>query len=98
MKAEISFDLVMSDNMPFVEGTYRLPGRDWEVVIFGPDDTVGEPVVITTGHWESGVTGTFVKWPPSRRLNKSVVLSVLSNTLGVTQWEEVQGPDSMQLR
>lgn len=31
--AEISYDLVMDDDMSFVEGTYRLPGGDWQVVI-----------------------------------------------------------------
>ena len=29
MRAEISYDLVMDDDMEFVEGTYRLPGGDW---------------------------------------------------------------------
>lgn len=31
MKAEISFDLKMEDNMSFVEGTYRLEGGEWQV-------------------------------------------------------------------
>jgi hypothetical protein len=33
MRAEISYDLVMDDDMWFVDGTKRLPGRDWQVVI-----------------------------------------------------------------
>jgi hypothetical protein len=33
MRAEISYDLVVGDDMEFVEGTYRLLGGDWKVVI-----------------------------------------------------------------
>jgi hypothetical protein len=32
MQAEISYDLVMDYEMAFVEGTYRLPARDWQVL------------------------------------------------------------------
>lgn len=98
MRAQISFDLIMEDNMSFVEGTYRLPERDWQVLIFGRDSRVSQPVVRTDGRWESGVTGIHVKWPPAAPLNKGVVLRLLSEQLGVTEWEEVHGPDSMQLR
>ena len=47
--AQISFDLVMGEAMSFVEGTYRLPGRAWEVFIFGPDADVSEPRVTVEG-------------------------------------------------
>jgi hypothetical protein len=98
MRAQISFDLVMEDNMSFVEGTYRLPERDWQVFIFGPDNRVTHPVVRTDGRWESGVTGVPVKWPSGAPLNKAVVLRLLSEQLGVAEWDEVRGPDSMMLR
>jgi hypothetical protein len=98
MRAQISFGLVMEDNMELVEGTYRLPERDWQVFIFGPDSRVSQPVVTTDGHWESGVTDIHVKWPRVAPLNKAVVLRLLSEQLGVTEWEEVRGPDSMMLR
>ena len=98
MRAQISFDLLMEDTMSFVEGTFRLPGRDWQVFIFGPDGGVTHPVVRTDGHWESGMTGVHVKWPRSVLLNKDAVLRLLSEQLGVTEWEEVRGPDSLMLR
>ena len=47
MRAQISFDLVMEDSMSFVEGTYRLPGRDWQVFIFGRDPAVSSSVFVT---------------------------------------------------
>jgi hypothetical protein len=96
MQAEISYDLFMEDDMSFVEGTYRLPGGDWQVCIFSRSD-VTEPQV-TTGRWESGVTGLFVRFPKSVRLNRAAVEQVLSATLGVREWVVVRGPDSMQLR
>src|SRR5262245_47640183 len=43
--AEISYDLVMGEDMAFVEGTYRLPGGDWQVVIVSRYD-VAEPQVV----------------------------------------------------
>jgi hypothetical protein len=98
MHAEISFDLVMTDDMGFVEGTYRLNGRDWQVFIFGPFPGVEHEPQIVSGSWPSGITGVFVKWPKSQKLNKDVVLRVLSQQLGVTEWMEVRGPDSIQLR
>ena len=98
MRAQISFDLVMEDNMSFVEGTYRLSGGEWQAFIFGADASVTHPVVRTDGHRESGVTGVHVKWPRRARLNKDVVLRLLAEQLSVTEWEEVRGPDSMMLR
>ncbi|HET6252145.1 MAG TPA: hypothetical protein VFE47_30950 [Tepidisphaeraceae bacterium] len=87
----------MSDEMDFVEGTYRLAEREWQVFIFGPDPLVVEPTIVT-GKWPSGVSGVFVKWPPSKQLNKKAVLQVLSAQLAVSEWSEVRGPDSMHLR
>ena len=97
MRAEISFDLVMEDVMSFVEGTYRLPGGDWQVFIFGPDSSVSSPDA-KMGKWASGVTGVFVAWPESLTLDKAAVLNTLSKQLKVTEWAEIRGPDSMALR
>jgi hypothetical protein len=94
--AEISYDLVMHDDMAFVEGTYRLPGGDWQVFIFGRGD-VSDPEV-TPQRWRSGVTGLFIRFPHSAALNRAVVEHILSGALGVTEWVEISGPDSMQLR
>jgi hypothetical protein len=97
MKAEISFDLIMEDSMDFVEGTYRLPGCEWQVFVFSPD-AVQSPEVSTEGKWASGVTGVLVRFPESEKLNKGAVTRILSEVLGVTEWNEVRGPDSIQLR
>jgi hypothetical protein len=98
MRAEISYDLVMEDDMEFVEGTYRLPGGDWQVVIVSAfDRDVPEPQVVPQ-RWESGVSGVFIRLPRAERVNAATVERVLSEALGVSDWVRVHGPDSMQLR
>jgi hypothetical protein len=94
--AEISYDLVMEDEMDFVEGTYRLPGNEWQVFIFSPA-TVTE-MQVTHGTWDSGVTGVFIRFPEFSSLDKQIVERILGDALGVQCWTEVRGPDSMQLR
>jgi hypothetical protein len=96
MNAEISFDLCMEDDMSFAEGAYRLPGGSWHVFIFSRKDV--DSVRILDTDWESGAEGFVVHFPRSQRLNKSAVERVLSERLGVTEWIEVRGPDSMHLR
>ncbi len=98
MHAQISYDLVMEDEMSFVEGTFRLSGREWQVFIFCRDSTGSPPAINADARWETGVTGVVVKWPRGRALNRAVVLRVLSEQLGIAEWEEVRGPNSMQLR
>jgi hypothetical protein len=97
MKAEISFDLVMEGRIEFVEGTYRLADQDWQVFVFIPDPSQAEPKV-SAGRWGRGATGLIVAWPASQVLNRAAVLEVMGGHLGVTEWVEVRGPDSMGLR
>jgi hypothetical protein len=97
MKAEITFDLVMTEDMPFVEGCYRLDGSEWRVFTF--THSAGERTRVKTDVvWGSGVTGLNAFLPEDSKINKSTVLAVLSDTLGVTEWIEVRGPDSITLR
>lgn len=96
MQGEISYDLVMEDDMSFVEGSYRVAKGDWQVFILRKDSI--ERTVITIGGWPSGVTGVFVRVPRFVRLNKHSVEHLLSDKLGVDNWLEVRGPDSMRLR
>jgi hypothetical protein len=96
-QAEISFDLKMEDSMAFVEGAYRLGSGPWQVFIFSRHDA-SAPSVNAQAKWKSGVTGVHIRLPKDDALNKKVVLRMLSNALGVHDWAEVQGPDSIQLR
>ena len=96
MHAEISFDVIMKDDMEFVEGTYRQNEREWQVFTVVKSDIVSRD--IRTYKWPSGVTGISMCLPRSENLNKDVVLCLLADALGVTEWKETRGPDSMQLR
>ncbi|MBX9623488.1 MAG: hypothetical protein K2X82_06710 [Gemmataceae bacterium] len=96
MTGEISYDLVMDDDIDFVEGCYRLPGGCWQVVIVSRSDAA-EPEIVPEC-WESGVSGIAVRFPRAERLNREAVERVLSAALGVSEWVLVRGPDSMQLR
>ncbi|MBC7771716.1 MAG: hypothetical protein H7210_04405 [Pyrinomonadaceae bacterium] len=97
MKGEISYDFKMLEEVPFVEGTFRLPGSDWQVVIFCRRD-IEEPKCDKEGAWRSGVTGLYVEFPRKMKLNKAVVEQILSREYGVDEWVEVRGPDSIVLR
>jgi hypothetical protein len=96
MKGEISYDLVMVDDMSFVEGTFRIGNGEWQVFIFRKDSI--EQPELTSGRWGSGVTGVFVRLPLCVRLNKQLVEHTMSEQWKVDEWCEVRGPDSMQLR
>ena len=98
MTPEISFDLVMDENMDFVEGCYRLDDAIWQVFIFRKARGIEEICVKRDIVWKSGVTGLNIIVSDDTKLNKSVVLRALSDALGIIEWSEVRGPDSMQLR
>lgn len=93
---EISYDLLMTPDMAFVEGMYRLPGRGWQVFVFIRRD-VAEPHWLPST-WESAASGTIVHYPRSAVLNQVEVERILSGAPGVLGWSQVRGPDSMQLR
>jgi hypothetical protein len=96
MIAEISYDLIMEDNMSFVEGCYRLPGHDWEVftTIRTEDEKFGYKFV----SWSSGVTGINIFVPREITLNTTRIEQMLSKILDVDRWIVVRGPDSIVIR
>ena len=93
---EISYDLVMDDDSEFSEGTYRVDGGEWRIVIVSKKPI--ESCFSKTSTWESGVSGIVVHVPLSMRLNMESIENLLSEILGVRLWKRVKGPDSMQLR
>jgi hypothetical protein len=103
MKAEISFDaLALEDDQDNVEGCYRLEGDDWQVFYFTrwweglPEERRAK--VVKNAVFSSGITGVVVNYPKEQILDKAAVMRVLSDTLGVAEWSEVRGPDSLQLK
>lgn len=96
MHGEISYDLVMDDDMPFVEGTFRLPNGEWQVVIVTKYD-IHEPQV-QRQRWASGIEGVYARFPKYDRLDQDAVEQLLRCEFGIIGWNRVRGPDSMQLR
>jgi hypothetical protein len=93
---EISYDLVMDNDMGFVEGSYRIGGCNWRVFVFSKRPVDGPAWKTCT--WDSGVSGIVVHVPEMMPLNATSIECLLSDILGVGEWKRVQGPDSMQLR
>jgi hypothetical protein len=96
MAGEISYDLVMQDDMDFVEGSYRVNSGNWQVFIVSKAPI--DRAEIRSSQWSSRVTGVVIRFPLSVRLNKQAVEQLMSQELGVSEWHEVRGPDSIQLR
>lgn len=96
--AQITFDLIMEDDMSFVEGCYKLSNKNWEVFIISQEESIEKITVEKEITWQSGNTGVIIKLPKNAKINKINVLKILSNVLDVSAWSEVVGPDSMQLR
>ena len=97
-KAEITFDLIMDNNMDFVEGCYRLDTGAWQVFVVSKEED-SEAIEVSKGLvWDSGVIGLNAFVPLRTRLNRDSIKRILSEELGVTEWTEVSGPDSIQIR
>jgi hypothetical protein len=100
-EGEISYDLVMEDDMDFVEGTCRVPeaagaAAAWQVFVFTKSDVSSSQVV--RSRFTSGTSGLLVRVPASTRLDCRIIEEALSDLLGVVRWRRVTGPDSMSLR
>ncbi|HJT30929.1 MAG TPA: hypothetical protein VJ783_02600 [Pirellulales bacterium] len=95
-EAQISYDLVMEDDMDFVEGTFRLSGTGWQVFIIRKWPI--SATEFTQAQWANGVRGVVARVPESFSLNKEVVERTLGMWLQVDCWHQVAGPDSMSLR
>ena len=95
--AEISYDLVMEDDMHFVEGTYRLAGEDhWRVFVTLRRD--GSEFNVLPVTWDSLVSGVNIIVPQTTVLSAVLIQEILGQYYNVDQWIVVQGPDSMALR
>jgi hypothetical protein len=100
---EFSLDCIMDEDeeeSPVQEGTYRLPGTFWEVMVFCKEDVSSLQYRPNRPPWEwpSGITGTIFRVPFRDKLNREYVRQALAFAFGHTDWTEVRGPDSMVLR
>ncbi len=101
-RPEISFDLVLEEDNDWMEGSYRLPGEFWKVVIFQKDDV--PELQFQPGHWkrstqwERDITGIVIRFPRKAKMSREDLLHAMSKVFGYNDWVQVEGPDSMMLR
>jgi hypothetical protein len=95
-RAEMSFDVVMEPDMDVIEGTYRRPGRFWQVAVFTKHDVPS--LRYRPSSWPNGMTGILFRVPRTVELNRDYARWAMSRAFGHPEWIEVQGPDSMMLR
>ncbi|MGN6279469.1 MAG: hypothetical protein ACTHM8_12215 [Sphingomonas sp.] len=88
----------MSEDMAFAEGCYRLQGEDWQVITARKAKDINLIGIRNGMRWDSGVTGMNIVLPDNAKINATMLLEMMSKTLGVSDWVEVRGPDSMALR
>ncbi len=101
---EISFDLEVSADNKWMEGTFRLPGEWWQCIIFKKHDDVDDVWRkqcrwLTGTKWGVAVTnGWHFRLPHKIRPDRTCFIEVLQQAFSHGQWTEVRGPDSMILR
>jgi len=98
MNAEIAWNLHMSEGMRWIEGCYRLEGGPRQVAIAIGKEEVSTVAIRDGLTWASGVTGMNIFLTETACLNATVLLELMSDILGVLEWVEVRGPDSIVLR
>lgn len=98
MDAEVSWDLEMSDDMPFIEGCFRLADGPWQIVTAFKRPEINEVETRTDLIWDSGVGGINVLFPDIFKLNSQTLLNEMSRVFDIDYWTETRGPDSMTLR
>jgi hypothetical protein len=98
---EISFDTGLEADNRIVEGTYRLPGRFWQVFQFQKEREPGESVPELRHHlgaWPTGITGIEFDVPREGVLDRSYMLRAFASVFGTDEWVEVRGPESLLMK
>lgn len=98
---EISFDTGLEPDNRIIEGSYRVPGRFWQVFLFRKERKPGESVPELCHHfgaWPSGMTGLEFDVPTDDVLDRDYLLRALAGVFGTDEWVEVRGPDSRLMK
>jgi hypothetical protein len=99
-KGEITFDIVVpEDGVTFVEGCYRINGGNWQVFFFRKESPQsGAPRIRRNAVFSSGIRGVSGVITDYWVFNKKTVMGMLAVALGVEEWTELIGPDSLILK
>ena len=94
---QVSSDLVLDDDMGFFEGTFRIPNAFWGLVLVHKSADIQEQV-INKYQWPNGLTTIEGDVPKNRPLNLDRIIEILKSFYSDSDWQLVNGPDSMILR
>ncbi len=87
---EISFDTVLEgDEHEVAEGSYRLPGRSWQV--FWVEHRDVPKIRHSFGTWRSGIMGIEFAFPRAIPINRDRITSAMSEVFGADSWAVVDG-------
>lgn len=92
---ELSFDTIIEGHEKYIEGSYRLPGKFWEVFTLSRKDTV--EIHHHRSTCRSGIACLNLQVPDTDPLDHSFVINVMHSVLGGSGWQVVHGPDSIYL-
>jgi hypothetical protein len=82
-----------------IEGCYRIDGGNWQVYYIAKEGWAKRaPHIRSYAVFSSGITGVNGVIPDNWILNKTTVMGMLAVALGVEEWTEVLGPDSLILK
>lgn len=96
---EISFDLLLDaadDVVQCMEGCLRTPGTFWQAFFIWHLDVPSTK--IRRGFARSGIEMIVCDVPETTPITKAFILETLGQTVGTSQWVEVNGPDSLMLK
>jgi hypothetical protein len=93
---EISFDTGLSEDESIVEGSYRVPGKLWQIFLFRKESV--PELHHRFAEWPSGITGVEFEVPREDVLDRDYMLRAFSTVFETDDWVEVRGPDSLLLK
>ena len=93
---EISFDTGLGEDETIVEGSYRVPGKLWQIFLFRKESVT--ELHHRFGEWPSGITGIEFDVPGEVVLDRDYMLRAFSTVFETEDWVEVRGPDSLLMK
>ena len=79
-------------------GLLPVPPGEWKVFWFNNDEPMGREMCAADVVFQSGILGINVEYNDQRRLSKAIVKRTFMKLANVCEWEEVRGPDSLELK
>ncbi|WP_226703809.1 hypothetical protein [Microbulbifer elongatus] len=93
---QISSDLVLDEDMQFFDGTFRTPGEFWGPIEVFKSEDIGCPK-LEIRQCPNGLIAMVGRMPENQPLNLCTIIECLQSLYPGSDWQQVNGPDSMIL-